>query len=115
MFQKILITLVGLFIFTSSSLAGCSASTSAGNCSAVTIDRLYLDGNTVFIGTSGDENAMSGFCAAGGYLRLLESHPLRDQIYALLLTVHKDRSNIWIRVESPSSGLCTIKYVVSDL
>jgi len=103
---------LALFCTSSAAFAECAA---VGQCEGVTIDRLYLQNNIIYIGTSGNEQLLKPFCDPGGgnYIKLLDTHPLRDQIYALLLTSHKDRSPISIKMNIPSTG-CGVEYVVSD-
>lgn len=106
--RKVMILIFGL-ILGHQAVADCSG----GNCTGVTITRLYViaNGDTV-ISTSGDESQLS--CSAGpsGYIRLTSNSTNYNAAYSLLLTSHISQTPIWIRTSD--SGTCTVTYVVSD-
>jgi len=108
--EKIFIAILTLLLSVSTPYAACS-----GNNYKETIDVLYLNTDgTVFIDTSGIEADLNNCVPVTGiYISLMPDHLLRDQIYALLLTAHANRSLVEIRTKDTPGASCEVSYVVS--
>jgi len=109
--KKLLTSAVLLGAMSSSLYAGCTATA----CSNVTVDKLYMtDTGTLYVGTSGDENALNcgSAATAGVYVSLKEGDVGKNAMYSLLLTAKTTGKKVTIRIKE-STPDCKVFYVTN--
>ena len=94
-----------------------SAGVSFADCSSVgctgKIERLYIDGTTLYIASDGDESLLNCTSPANVYVTLPTSDPDFDRKYAMLLTAFSLKATVGLRINDGSAA-CSLNYVYVD-
>ncbi|USD19803.1 hypothetical protein MJO52_11995 [Microbulbifer variabilis] len=106
--MKKLISLMGLSLISGMAFAECTV----GVCSNVEVDRVYATvGNTVYVGTTGDERNLGCGAVADVYGKLDMTNPSADAVYSAILAAQMAKKKIIMKVDENVAG-CPISYVV---
>lgn len=98
-------TTVGLFLLLSSNvLAACSTKVCVGQ-----IEKLYITGGKLYIGTDGDERNLNCSAVADVYVTLPTSNTDFKNYYAMMLTSMTMNNTIGLRIAEGSNG-CELAY-----
>lgn len=97
-----------LMLFTSNVFAECTSTQCYGK-----IDRLYVNGGTLFISTDGDESNLDCTAPGGVYITISEDNPSFKNLYAMMLTSMSLNNNIGLRVRTGTSD-CSLIYTYMD-
>jgi|GEM_PF-5561622 len=88
------------------------AACSKTGCNNVYIDTLYINASgVIYIGTSGDENALSCSAVSNVYATLDINEPGASAIYSALLTAQTSDKLVQVRTVDNSPN-CKVLYVV---
>ena len=92
-----------------------NAECASTDCTAVYVDKLYANATSglIYIGTSGDEKAISCSAVADVYVTLDIADTGANAIYSTLLTAQMSNKLVSVRTIDNSSG-CKIAYVTLD-
>jgi len=83
-------------------------------CVGVYIDKLYVNASgIIYIGTSGDEKALSCSAVSDVYATLNITEPGANAIYSTLLSAQMSNKLVFVRTIDNSAG-CKVAYVVLD-
>ena len=99
---------VFLVLLSTSVYAACTADRCVGK-----IDRLYVNGGTLFISTDGDENNLDCTAPGGVYITIPSSDPDFKNLYAMMLTSMSLDNTIGLRIEN-GSDRCALIYTYMD-
>ncbi|OLF75153.1 hypothetical protein AWH60_11050 [Pseudoalteromonas haloplanktis] len=100
-------------LFSALSLTASAACVSTG-CSGVYVDTLYVNASgIIYIGTSGDEKAMSCSAVSDVYATLNITKPGADAIYSTLLSAQMSGKLVYVRTVDNSSQ-CEVLYVTLE-
>jgi hypothetical protein len=97
-----------LVVFSANVYAECSGNQCYGK-----IERLYVNGNTLFISTDGDENFLDCTPPGGIYVTISTDNPNFKNLYAMMLTSMSLNNNIGFKIETGSSS-CNLVYTYMD-
>ena len=100
--------LVCLALFSTNVYAACDSNRCYGK-----IERLYVQNNTLFISTDGDESVLDCMAPGGVYVTVTTDNPNFKNLYAMMLTSMSLDNNIGFRIENGSSG-CNLLYTYMD-
>jgi len=99
---------VFLVLLSTSVYAACTANRCVGK-----IDRLYVQGGTLYISTDGDETNLDCTPPRGVYITIPSSDPDFKNLYAMMLTAVSLNNTIGLRIEN-GSDRCTLIYTYMD-
>lgn len=77
------------------------------------LERLYINSDTLYISTDGDENNLSCSAPGGIYITLPTSSPDFNRFYAMMLTSLTMQKEIGLRIQSGSED-CRLVYTYID-
>ena len=97
-----------LVVFSANVYAECSSDRCYGK-----IERLYVQNDTLFISTDGDESVLDCMAPAGVYVTVTTDNPNFKNLYAMMLTSMSLNNNIGFRIENGSSA-CNLIYTYMD-
>nr|VFJ97683.1 MAG: hypothetical protein BECKLFY1418B_GA0070995_11062 [Candidatus Kentron sp. LFY] len=106
--KKILIGLLASMLMTSFVYAGCG-----GVSCKERINRIYPEGNVVYISLNGRVGPSNCSLVSGWYFTLLDSNPKHEEIYALVLAAKLSNKQIKLRTKD-GSNICEIIYAVLE-
>ena len=99
--------IISTFLFSLNAFSACNANA----CSSVYIDTLYVtSGDTIYVGTSGDERLLNCGAVSDVYLTIKLSTYGGNAMYAALLTAQSLGKKAKIRT-STAAG-CPVSYIV---
>ena len=99
---------VCLMLFCSNVYADCNSDRCTGK-----IDRLYMNGETLYISTDGDETNLDCTAPGGVYLTISTTNPSFKNLYAMMLTSMSLNNTLGLRIENGSSN-CSLVYTYMD-
>jgi hypothetical protein len=97
-----------LVVFSANVYAECNSDRCYGK-----IERLYVNGSTLYISTDGDESLLDCLSPAGVYVTVSTDNPNFKNLYAMMLTSMSLNNNIGFRIETGSSS-CNLLYTYMD-
>lgn len=100
--------LAGLVLFSANVYAGCTSDRCYGK-----IERLYVQNDTLYISTDGDESFLDCNAPGGVYVTVTTDNPNFKNLYAMMLTSMSLNNNIGFRIENGSSA-CNLLYTYMD-
>ena len=100
--------LVFLVVLSTNVYAACTADRCVGK-----IDRLYVNGGTLFISTDGDETFLDCNAPGGVYITIPSTDPDFKNLYAMMLTSMSLNNTIGLRIEN-GSDKCKLIYTYMD-
>lgn len=108
----LLTTSIALFFLSGTAHAACS---SAGSCTNVTIDRIYVQSNgAISVDTSGDETQLPCTPNSGKYITLAKTHPGYEALSAVILTLYANGGNYNVRIDGSVTASCIVSYAWTD-
>ena len=99
---------VFLVLLSTSVYAACTANRCVGK-----IERLYVNGGTLYISTDGDETNLDCTPPGGVYITISSSDPDFKNLYAMMLTSVSLNNTIGLRIETGSDN-CRVIYTYMD-
>lgn len=93
--------------------ASVSAACGGDLCVDVQITRIYINGSTTYLRTSGNEDLLTCDPGSGDYLRMRRSAGEYEDWYALVLTAFAQEVPITFKLES-GTGTCYVQYIYQD-
>ena len=99
---------VFLVLLSTSVYAACTANRCVGK-----IERLYVNGGTLYISTDGDETNLNCTAPAGVYITMPSSYPDFKNLYAMMLTAISLNNTIGLRIQE-GSDRCSLIYTYMD-
>jgi hypothetical protein len=97
-----------LVLFSANVYAECGSDRCYGK-----IERLYSNGNILYISTDGDESFLDCSSPAGVYVTISTDNPNFKNLYAMMLTSMSLNNMIGVRIENGSSS-CNLLYTYMD-
>ena len=97
-----------LIVLSSSVYAACDANRRVGK-----IERLYMNGGTLYISTDGNESLLDCTAPAGDYVTIPTTDPNFKNLYAMMLTSMSLDNTIGLRIENGSER-CNVVYTFMD-
>ena len=97
-----------LAVFSANVYAECTSDRCYGK-----IERLYANGNNLYIGTDGDESFLNCTAPGGVYITIYTDNPNFKNLYAMMLTSMSLNNTIGLRIENGSSN-CNLIYTYMD-
>ena len=108
LFIFLMSVLACLVLFSANVYAECTSDRCYGK-----IERLYVESNTLYISTDGDESFLDCNSPAGVYVTVTTDNPNFKNLYAMMLTSMSLNNNIGFRIENGSSA-CNLLYTYMD-
>ena len=97
-----------LVLFSANVYAACDSTRCYGK-----IERLYVQNDTLYISTDGDESLLNCNAPGGVYVTITTANPNFKNLYAMMLTSISLNNNIGLRIVDGSSA-CSLNYTYMD-